>query len=81
MKLAKVSQLLYVPRRWASFRIHNLGKSVLNDDQCYPDMLRVYQREVGRNWLSWLRLRFIARRLLYAWLPWRLRLRLRKAIS
>ncbi len=81
VKLARGSQLLYVPRRWASFRMHNLGKSVLNDDQCYPDMLRVYQREVGRNWLSWLRLRFIARRLLYAWLPWRLRLRLRKAIS
>ncbi len=80
VRLAKVSQLLYVPRRWACFRMHNLGKSVINDDQCYPDMLRVYRREVGNNWLSWLRLRFIARRLFYAWIPWRLRLWLRKAI-
>ena len=81
VRLAKVSELRYVPRRWASFRMHERGKSVVNDDQCYPDMLRVYQREVGSRWLSWLRLRAIARRLLYAWIPWRLRLWLRKAIS
>ncbi len=80
VRLAKVSEIRYVPRRWANFRMHNLGKSVLNDDQCYPDMLRVYQREVG-GWFSWLRLRAAARRLFYAWLPWRLRLWLRKAIT
>lgn len=79
VKLARVSELLYVPRLWANFRIHNRGKTLVNDDRCYPDMLRVYEREVG-GWLSWLRLRMIARKLFYAWVPWRLRLRLRKAI-
>lgn len=80
VRLAKVSQLSYVPRRWANFRMHELGKSVKNDDRCYPDMLLVYEREVG-GWFSWLRLRAVTRRLFYAWLPWRLRLWLRKALT
>ncbi len=80
VRLAKVSELGYIPRLWANFRIHTHGKTVVNDDRCYPEMLRVYEREVG-GWLSWLRLRAIFRRLLYAWLPWRLRIWLRKAIS
>lgn len=80
VRLAKVSEVRYVPRLWADFRLHNEGKSVINDDRCYPDMLRVYQRETGGGF-SWLRLRFAARRLLYAWIPWRLRLWLRKALT
>ncbi len=79
VKIAKVSQLLYVPKRWAKFRIHGDGKTIVNDDRCYPDMLRVLQRE-GGGWLSWLRLRMIARKLFYSWLPWKFRLRLRKAV-
>jgi glycosyltransferase involved in cell wall biosynthesis len=80
VRISKVSQLLYVPRRWAQFRIHGDGKTIVNDDRCYPDMLRVLERE-GGGWLSWLRLRMIARKLLYSWLPWKLRLRLRKALT
>jgi glycosyltransferase involved in cell wall biosynthesis len=80
VRLAKVSQLLYVPKRWAKFRIHDAGKTIINDDRCYPDMLRVLARE-GGSWLSWLRLRMIARKLLYAWLPWKFRLRLRKLLT
>jgi glycosyltransferase involved in cell wall biosynthesis len=80
VKIARVSEILYVPRRWAKFRIHEAGKTIVNDDRCYPDMLRVHQREVG-GWLSWLRLRAITRRLLYAWLPVNLRLKIRKALT
>ena len=80
VRLAKVSEVRYLPRLWADFRIHNQGKSVVNDDRCYPDMLKVYEREVGGR-LSWLRLRAITRRLFYAWLPWKLRARLRKAFT
>ncbi len=80
VKIAKVSQVLYVPRRWAQFRIHGDGKTIVNDDRCYPDMLRVLQRE-GGGWLSWLRLRYYARKLLYSWLPWKFRLRLRKSLT
>jgi len=76
VRLAKVSKILYIPRTWATFRLHNDGKSILNDDRCYPDMLKVYARECGSG-LSWLYLRAIIRRLTYAWLPLRLRIFLR----
>ena len=80
VRLAKVSQVLYVPKRWAKFRIHDAGKTIVNDDRCYPDMLRVLERE-GGSWFSWLRLRMITRKLLYSWLPWKFRLRLRKFLT
>lgn len=79
VKLAKISRLLYVPRRWATFRLHEAGKSVKDDSVCYPDMLKVYARERGGG-LSWLWLRYQVRRLFYAWLPLRLRLTLRRMI-
>jgi glycosyltransferase involved in cell wall biosynthesis len=80
VRIAKVSRVLYIPRRWAKFRIHGAGKTIVNDDKCYPDMLRVLERE-GGGWLSWLRLRMIARKVLYSWLPWKFRLRLRKLLT
>ncbi len=80
VKLAKIAPIVYLPRLWADFRLHESGKSVANDDRFYPDMLKIQAREGGK-WLSALRLRWYARRLLYAWLPWRLRLRLRKALT
>jgi len=80
VRLAKVSKLLYVPRAWATFRLHPEGKSVLNDDRCYPDMLKVYARERGGG-LSWLYLRAIIRRMTYSWLPLRLRIFLRNLFN
>jgi len=80
VRIAKVSQVLYVPKSWAKFRIHGAGKTIINDDRCYPDMLRVLERE-GGSWFSLLRLRMITRKLMYAWLPWKLRLRLRKLLT
>jgi glycosyltransferase involved in cell wall biosynthesis len=80
VRFAKVSQLLYVPRLWADFRMHDEGKSVINDNRCYPDMLEVHRRE-GGGLFSWLRLRSFLRRTLYARLSWRLKAKLRKAIT
>ena len=80
VRIAKHSKVLYVPRRWAKFRIHSAGKTIVNDDRCYPDMLRVLERE-GGSWLSWLRLRMITRKLLYSWMPWRFRLQLRRILT
>jgi glycosyltransferase involved in cell wall biosynthesis len=80
VRYSKVSRLLYVPRLWADFRMHDEGKSVANDDRCYPDMLEVHRRE-GGGWLSMLRLRYFIRRMFYSRLPWRVRARLRKAAT
>src|SRR5512138_190537 len=81
VKIAKVSKVLYVPKRWAKFRIHSAGKTIVNDDRCYPDMLRVLERETGSSLFSWLRLRMIARKAFYSWMPWQFRLRLRKMLT
>lgn len=79
VKISKVSQLLYVPRLWATFRLHEAGKSVKDDSVCYPDMLKVRERECGKG-LSWLWLRAKVRKLAYAWLPLRVRILLRRLI-
>lgn len=77
VRLAKLAPLLYHPRRWASFRLHGGGKSVIADDRCWPEMLRVHRRE-GGSWLSPLVFKAKIRPLVYAWLPLRLRLWLRQ---
>jgi glycosyltransferase involved in cell wall biosynthesis len=80
VRLAKLAPLVYTPRLWANFRLHGEGKSIMMDDRCYPEMIRVYQREGGGP-VSWLAARWLVRRMLYAWLPIRLRLWLRQTLS
>ncbi|OGO64669.1 MAG: hypothetical protein A2030_06480 [Chloroflexi bacterium RBG_19FT_COMBO_50_10] len=80
VRLARIAPLIYVPRLWANFRLHGGGKSVIMDDRCYPEMIRVYRRE-GGGWFSRLAMRWFLRRLLYAWLPLRMRVRLRQILN
>ena len=80
VRLAKHGPLIYQPRLWANFRLHSSGKSIQQDDRCYPEMLRVYRREGGGS-LSWLSLRWFARRLIYAGLPLKLRIWLRQVLT
>jgi glycosyltransferase involved in cell wall biosynthesis len=77
VRLAKISRLCYYPRLWANFRLHGGGKTLLDDNRCYPEMLRVHQRE-GGAWFSWLRIKAFIRPLVYTWLPMRFRLWLRR---
>ncbi len=80
VRLAKIAPVVYVPRVWANFRLHEAGKTVYLDDRCYPDMIRVNQRETGRK-ISPLLVRWYLRRLLFAWMPIRLRVRLRQLVN
>ncbi len=77
VRLSKIAPIVYVPRTWANFRLHEAGKTVYMDDRCYPDMMRVNRREGGRI-ISWLAIRWYLRRLTFAWLPIRWRARLRQ---
>jgi hypothetical protein len=79
VRLARISELHYNSQTWANFRLHGGGKSVVADDRCWPEMLRVHRREGGHP-LSWLALKARLRPLLYAWLPLRMRLFLRRLI-
>lgn len=47
MRLAKISQLQYVPRTWAEFRLHADSKTIQNDRRAWDEMLRVHWREGG----------------------------------
>jgi glycosyltransferase involved in cell wall biosynthesis len=79
VRFSKISKLLYVPRLWATFRLHDEGKSIMNDDLCYPDMLKVYARERGKR-ISLLWFRAKIRLLFYAWLPIRFKIFLRRLV-
>jgi glycosyltransferase involved in cell wall biosynthesis len=76
VRLARLSELHYLPSTWANFRLHGGGKSVTADERCWPEMLRVHQRD-GGGWFSWLYFKARLRPLLYGRLPlsWRLWLR------
>ncbi len=77
VRLAKESQLKYHPRLWANFRLHGDAKSVESDDRCWPEMVRVHQREGGRK-ISRLTLKAKLRPLIYGWMPMDMRLKIRK---
>lgn len=80
VRLARLAPLHYHPHLWANFRLHSQGKSVVADDRCWPEMLRVHWRD-GGSWLSWLVFKAKFRALAYAWLPLKLRLWLRQRLS
>ncbi|HUH97397.1 MAG TPA: hypothetical protein VLZ89_08575, partial [Anaerolineales bacterium] len=72
VRLARRSQLKYVPQTWANFRLHTSGKTIRADDRCWPEMLRVHYRDGGR-FLSAIVAKYYIRK---AFAPiWNLRLR------
>lgn len=79
VRLARVSKIQYHPRLWANFRLHSSGKSVISDDRCWPEMLRVHYRE-GGTWFSPLVFKARLRPLIYGWLPLKLRLWIRQRL-
>ncbi len=80
VRLARLAPLHYHPLLWANFRLQGQGKSVVADDRCWPEMLRVHWRD-GGSWLSWLVFKAKLRSIAYAWLPLRLRVWLRQRLS
>ena len=79
VRLSKISRLHYQPGVWANFRLHSAGKSVAADERCWPEMLKVHYRE-GGGLFSWLVLKAKLRPLVYAWLPLKTRLWLRRML-
>ena len=79
VRLARIAPLRYYPRLWANFRLHGTGKSVVSDDRCWPEMLRVHQREGGSRFYLQAESK-TQLSLPHGWLPLRLRLWLRRSI-
>jgi len=63
LRLARISEIVYTPRLWANFRLHDDAKTIHADDQCWPEMLRIHKRD-GGGWFSLIYARYYLRRLL-----------------
>jgi glycosyltransferase involved in cell wall biosynthesis len=46
-RIAARTLIRYVPQTWANFRIHSSGKTMLADERCWPEMIRVHYRDGG----------------------------------
>jgi glycosyltransferase involved in cell wall biosynthesis len=47
VRLARITDLIYVRREWANFRLHGEGKTIAANDRCWPEMLRIHYRDGG----------------------------------
>lgn len=62
-RIARQAEIKYVPQTWANFRLHTSGKTILADDRCWPEMIRVHYRDGGSP-LSVIVAKYYLRRLL-----------------
>ena len=69
-RLAALSELKYLPRTWANFRLHADAKTIAADDRCWPEMLRVHYREGGSRFAP-IVLKYQVRKLVAPLIRWR----------
>lgn len=62
VRLAAKAPLVYVPRVWANFRLHGNAKTILADDRCWPEMIRVHRRD-GGSYFSIIYAKYLLRKL------------------
>ncbi len=78
-RIAARSEIKYVPQTWANFRLHTSGKTILADDRCWPEMIRVHYRD-GGSFFSVIVAKYYIRKLVAPIWNWRKR-RMLKADS
>jgi glycosyltransferase involved in cell wall biosynthesis len=79
-RLAARSHIQYVPRTWANFRLHTSGKTIVADDRCWPEMIRVHYRDGGSVFSTIVAKYYIRKMIAPIW-NWRRRRMLGKAVS
>ena len=79
-RLAARSEIKYVPQTWANFRLHTSGKTVVADDRCWPEMIRVHYRD-GGSFFSLIVAKYYIRKLIAPLWNWRRRRMLDKPAS
>ena len=70
VRLARVSEIRYIPKLWANFRLHEGAKTITADDRCWPEMLKVHHRD-GGSWFSLIYVRYFIRKMLAPLINWR----------
>lgn len=71
-RISARSEIKYVPQTWANFRLHTSGKTILADDRCWPEMIRVHYRD-GGSFLSLIVAKYYIRKLIAPIWNWRRR--------
>ena len=72
VRLASVSEIKYLPRLWANFRLHVDAKTISADDRCLPEMLRVHYRD-GGSWFSQIVIKYYLRKIVAPFISYRRR--------
>ena len=80
VRLAAKAPIHYTPQMWANFRLHSSGKTIVSDDRCWPEMIRVHRRD-GGGWLSVITIKYMIRKVVAPLLNWRRRIQMRQYIS
>ena len=62
-RIAARTQIKYIPQTWANFRLHTSGKTILADEHCWPEMIRVHYRD-GGSFFSVIVAKYYARKLM-----------------
>lgn len=72
VRIAKISQVVYLPGHWANFRLHGDAKTINADDRCWPEMLKVHYRD-GGSFFSMIVFKYYLRKIAGPLLRWRRR--------
>ncbi len=72
VRLARRAPVQYVPQVWANFRLHGAAKTMISDERCWPEMIRVHYREGGGR-LAPIVAKYHLRRLTAPYWNWRRR--------
>ncbi|HLA05869.1 MAG TPA: glycosyltransferase family 2 protein [Anaerolineales bacterium] len=75
-RISAQTGIKYIPQTWANFRLHTTGKTIVADDRCWPEMIRVHYRD-GGSFFSIIVAKYYIRRLIAPLWNWRRRRMLR----
>lgn len=62
VRIARIASIVYLPEVWACFRLHQNAKTILSDERCWPEMIRVHRRD-GGGWFTPIVFKYLARRI------------------
>lgn len=71
-RIAARTQIKYLPQTWANFRLHTSNKTLLADDYCWPEMMKVHYRD-GGSFFSVIVAKYYTRKLMAPLWNWRKR--------
>jgi hypothetical protein len=63
-KIAFLAPIHYLEgHTWADFRVHDASKTIIADQQCWDEMLKIHRRD-GGGWFSYLVAKYWIRKII-----------------